>query len=229
MNQAEKNLQEWDKLYQSTSDSIWGHDPVGFLPDYISYFANILPPDAKILDAGAGEGRNLKLISQLSGELHAVDGSVNALNKIPASFRSGITIKQSLLDKLPYPDHTFNLIIGIDIFETLPNIRDVIGEFERVLAPNGYILCNIPNEEDEIYGIDMQHPEEDSNAWLYQSKYYYKFYPVDEVIELFTNSGLHIIDSKRCQWTEQAHPNFRSNSHVHISQVYISQKTPSTK
>lgn len=224
MNQAEKNLKEWDKLYNSTTDSIWGYDPVGFLPEYISYFAEILPQKAKILDAGTGEGRNLKLISQLNGEMHAVDGSVNALNKIPAEFRSKITIKQALLDQLPYPDNTFDLIFGIDIFETLPNIQDVIAEFERVLAPNGYILCNIPNEEDEIYGIDMQHPEEDSDAWLYQNKYYYKFYSINEVIELFRNAGLKVSDTKRCEWMEKAHPNFRSNDHAHVSQVYISRK-----
>lgn len=224
MNQAEKNLQEWDKLYKSTQDSIWGYDPVGFLPDYINYFATLLPATAKILDAGTGEGRNLKLISQLNGELHAVDGSTNALDKIPAEFRSGITIKQALLDKLPYPDNTFDLIFGIDIFETLPNIQEVIAEFKRVLSPNGYILCNIPTEEDEIYGIDMQHPEEDNEAWLYQNKYYYKFYSVNEVVELFTNAGLKITDTKRCEWMEKAHPNFRSNDHSHVSQVYISKK-----
>lgn len=224
MNQAEKNLQEWDKLYKSTSDSIWGYDPVGFLPDYISFFSDKLPKDARILDAGTGEGRNLKLISQLQGELHAVDGSTNALDKIPAEFRSKVIIQQALLDELPYPDNTFNLIFGIDIFETLPNIQDVIAEFQRVLAPNGYILCNIPNEEDEIYGIDMQHPEEDHNAWLYQNKYYYKFYSINDVTKMFKNTGLKIIDTKRCEWTEKAHPNFRSNDHSHVSQVYISRK-----
>jgi len=224
MNQAEKNLQEWDNLYKSTSDSIWGYDPVGFLPEYITYFAHKLPQNARILDAGAGEGRNLKLISQLHGDLHAVDGSTNALDKIPPEFRSGITIKQALLDQLPYPDNSFDLIFGIDIFETLPNIQDVIAEFERVLAPSGYILCNIPNEEDEIYGIDMQHPEEDSEAWLYQNKYYYKFYSIDDIKNLFQNAGLTVTDTKRCEWMEKAHPNFRSNDHAHVSQVYISRK-----
>jgi ubiquinone/menaquinone biosynthesis C-methylase UbiE len=224
MNYAEKNLQEWDNLYKSTSASIWGYDPVGFLPEYISFFSDKLSDRAKILDAGTGEGRNLKLISQLPGELHAVDGSTNALDKIPAEFRSGITIKQALLDKLPYPDNTFDLIFGIDIFETLPNIQEVIAEFKRVLSPNGYILCNIPNEEDEIYGIDMQHPDGDNQAWLYQNKYYYKFYTIQEVTDMFSNAGLHITETKRCVWMERAHPNFRSNDHSHVSQVYISKK-----
>lgn len=229
MNQSDKNLEEWDRLYKSTSDSIWGYDPVGFLPQYITYFVDKLPANAKVLDAGTGEGRNLKLISQLNAELHAVDGSSSALDKIPAEFQSKVTVKQALLDKLPYPDSTFDLIVGIDIFETLPNIKEVIGEFERALAPNGYLLCNIPNEDDEIYGVDMQHLEEDNEAWLYQNKYYYKFYSVDEVKKMFAEAGLQIIDTRRCEWMEKAHPNFRSNDHAHVSQVYIAQKTNSPK
>ena len=79
MDKAEKNLQEWDKLYQSTSQRIWGEEPVGFLQEYTQRFASELTAYSTILDAGTGEGRNLKLIAELPGLLHAVDGSTNAL------------------------------------------------------------------------------------------------------------------------------------------------------
>jgi len=224
MDKAEKNLQEWDKLYQSTSQRIWGEEPVGFLQAYTQRFASELSDDSTILDAGTGEGRNLKLIAELPGQLHAVDGSTNALSKIPESYRCRIQVQQAMLDKLPYDDNFFDLIFGIDIFETLPNIQEVLNEFVRVLKPGGKLLCNIPSEEDTIYGIDMEHPADDDEAFLYQNKYYYKFYTPSEVQAMFELAGMQLVEGKRCEWMEKAHPNFRSNDHSHVSQVYISQK-----
>lgn len=224
MNKAERNLHEWDKLYQSTSERIWGEEPIGFLPEYIERLAPNLTSSSTILDAGTGEGRNLKLIAELPGKLYAVDGSETALSKIPDSFRKRIKVQQAMLDNLPFENDTLDLIFGIDIFETLPNIQEVLIEVVRVLKPGGIIICNIPSEEDKIYGIDMEHSEDDGEAFLYQNKYYYKFYSPREVESMFKEAGMRIIEGKRCEWIEKAHPNFRSNDHSHVSQVYFSQK-----
>ncbi|MCH8496175.1 MAG: methyltransferase domain-containing protein [Balneolales bacterium] len=224
MNQAERNLQEWNRLYQSTSERIWGEEPIGFLPEFIPKLAMSLTSNSILLDAGTGEGRNLKLIAELPGKLHAVDGSESALSKIPDSFRKKIMVQQAMLDILPYENDTFDLIFGIDIFETLPNIHEVLREFVRVMKPGGRMICNIPSEEDTIYGIDMAHPDDDADAFLYQNKYYYRFYPPNEVQTMFKSAGMRIVEEKRYEWTEKAHPNFRSNDHTHVSQVYSSQK-----
>lgn len=221
MNKARKNLQEWDKLYKSTKERIWGDEPIQFLYDYVEQFENILPPTSRILDAGTGEGRNLKLISRIPGKHYAVDGSMHALSKIPEEFRNKMDIKQAMLHDLPYEKDTFDLIFGIDIFETLPNIQEVLDELVRILKKGGHLICNIPSEEDTIYGIDMKHPEDEDNAWMYQNKYYYKFYSISEVTNMFSRSGLRVSSNRRYEWMEQAHPNFRSNDHKHVSQVYV--------
>lgn len=224
MNQAIKNLQEWDRLYESTSEKIWGDEPIGFLAEYIPKLAQGLTSKSFLLDAGTGEGRNLKIISELPGKIFAVDGSISALSKIPKTIRNKTMVKQALLDLLPFEDDTFDLIFGIDIFETLPNIRDVLSEFVRVMKPGGHMLCNIPSEEDTIYGINMAHPENDAEAFLYQNKYYYRFYSPDEVQEMFQSMGMRIVERIRYEWTEKAHPNFRLDDHTHVSEVYYSQK-----
>jgi ubiquinone/menaquinone biosynthesis C-methylase UbiE len=229
MNQAEKNLKEWDKLYQSTSERIWGEEHIGFLPEYINRLAQNLTSDSSILDAGTGEGRNLKLIAELPGNLYAVDGSETALSKIPDSFRKKIKVQQAMLDELPFENDTFDLIFGIDIFETLPNILEVLIEFVRIMKPGGIMICNIPSAEDTIYGIDMESSEEDSEAFLYQNKYYYKFYSPTEVESMFQSIGLRIVERKRCEWIEKAHPNFRTEEHSHVSQIYYSQKILQSK
>ena len=224
MNQADKNLREWDNLYKSTSNKIWGDDSIGFLNDFLPKMSTFLGSNSNILDAGTGEGRNLQSLMQLDGRIYAVDGSPNALSKIPDDIRGKIQIDEAHLEVLPYESGYFDAIFGIDIMETLPNISDVIKEFARVLKPNGLLLSNIPSEEDSIYGIDMQHPETDSEAWLYQNKYFYKFYSPEEVQAMFQQFGFKIVEQKRCEWVEKAHPNFRSNEHSHISEVYLFQK-----
>lgn len=224
MNQSERNLREWDRLYKSTSERIWGEEPIGFLCEYIQKLDPQLTSASKILDAGTGEGRNLKLISQLPGKLYAVDGSESALSKIPDFFRKKIEVQHAMLDVLPFESDTFDLVFGLDIFETLPNIQEVLHEFVRVMKPGGIMICNIPSEEDTIYGIDMEHPKDDAEAFLYQNKYYYKFYTPTEVDSMFQAAGMRIVEGKRCEWTEKAHPNFRSNDHTHVSQVYYCQK-----
>jgi ubiquinone/menaquinone biosynthesis C-methylase UbiE len=224
MNKAEKNLQEWNSLYESTSESIWGEEPIGFLPEYMVKLAPNLNSASILLDAGTGEGRNLKLISELPGTLYAVDGSSSALSKIPNRLRNNVIVKQALLNLLPFENETFDLIFGIDIFETLPNIHDVLSEFARVMKPGSLMLCNIPSEEDSIYGINMARPDDDTEAFLYQNKYYYKFYSPEVVQEMFELIGMQIVERKRFEWMEKAHPNFRSNDHAHVSQVYLVQK-----
>lgn len=92
------------------------------------------------------------------------------------------------------------------------------------MKPGGIIICNIPSKEDSIFGIDMESPEDETEAFLYQNKYYYKFYSPAQVESMFQAVGMRIIEGKRCEWIEKAHPNFRSNDHSHVSQVYFTQK-----
>src|SRR5690554_4208235 len=101
MNLADKNLNEWDNLYKSTSNRIWGDDSIGFLSDFLPKMSHFLGKDGNILDAGTGEGRNLKSIMQLGGHVFAVDGSPHALSKIPDEIREKINIAESHLDLLP--------------------------------------------------------------------------------------------------------------------------------
>lgn len=224
MNESLKNLQEWEKLYLSTPLKVWGDQPVQFVDYYVEYFKTTLSEESKVLDAGSGEGRNLISLSKLPGKLYAIDGSISALSKIDQDLKETVHITHANLETTPYENETFDLIFGIDIVETLPCIELVLNEFFRILKKGGYLICNIPNEEDQIFGIDMQHHKKVTDAWLYKSKYFYRFFKREEVVELYNKAGFSILESKRFEWQEQAHPNFRSQEHTHVSQVYVAKK-----
>ncbi|MCH8566681.1 MAG: class I SAM-dependent methyltransferase [Balneolales bacterium] len=223
-NKAKENLKAWDNLYKSTSQSVWGDAPVGFLNDFLPELNTHLNPASKILDAGTGEGRNLPSILRMQGLIYAVDGSESALNKIPEPVKKKVKCMVAMLDAIPHDSDYFDLIIGIDIMETLPNITEVLNEFCRLLKPGGLLLCNIPTKEDTICGVDMLEDGEKPDAFLYQNKYFYKFYSVEEAEAMLLTSGFEIATRKKCRWVEEPHPNFRAETHEHVSEVYLARK-----
>src|SRR5436190_19697448 len=73
-----------------------------------------LPPDARILDAGCGSGRNMV-------ELTAF-GTVDGIDIAPVSVRQALArgignVTQGSLDELPYDDDAFDLITSLDVIE----------------------------------------------------------------------------------------------------------------
>lgn len=224
MDKSEKNLREWESLYRSTGNRIWGDQPAGFLFEILPEIKKSIDEGSMILDAGAGEGRNLPVLIDLNGEIHAVDGSISALLKIPDTIRDKISIHESKLDALPFGDSSFDFILGVDIIETLPDADRVIGEFYRVLKSGGHFLCNIPTEDDTIYGIDMDRDKKGEEAFLYRNRYYYRFYNIDEAMQLLQNQGFDVKLRQTCTWTESEHPNFREGDHKHVSEVYLCRK-----
>src|SRR5262249_15064102 len=151
---------------------VWGDRPIGFLEE----FAPDLAPQrggARLLDAAAGEGRNLGVLLGLEAEVWACDSSPHALGKIPASLRERVRASVCDLARLPFEDRFFDGVLATDIIETLPDPEPALAEIYRVLRPAGRLLCNIPGYEDEIAGVDMQ--PLGSDRFLFRGAFFYRF------------------------------------------------------
>src|SRR5580692_10172111 len=72
--------------------------------------------DLRVLDAGCGTGRNMIEFGRL-GEVEGVDFSADA---IEFCRRRGLTdVQQGAIEKLPFADQTFDLILATDVIEHL--------------------------------------------------------------------------------------------------------------
>jgi len=217
---ATSNKKAWDSLYASTAELVWGREPLPFLADFTEDFRHALRPPSRLLDAGAGEGRNLPFILGCgAGETHALDASSHALEKIPPALRGKVRLQRADLDATGFPDAHFDGITILDVIETLPDTVAVLRELHRILKPGGLLLCNIPGMEDGVAGIDMQAIGQ--TAFLYRKTYYFQFIERREAELLLQRAGFELLRCCHCQWVEQHHPGFRTGEHMHLSQIFL--------
>ncbi len=100
---------------------------------------------ARSLEVGAGTGYfTLNLLrSGLIGEATCSDISAGMLETLQANARQlGLTVASEPADaeRLPFPDASFDLVLGHAVLHHIPDLALAFSEFERVLAPGGTVL-----------------------------------------------------------------------------------------
>jgi diaminopimelate decarboxylase len=221
----ETNKHAWDSLYASVPELVWGREPLPFLSDYRDEIRRTLRAPSRLLDAGAGEGRNLPVLLGCGAEeTYAVDASLHGLAKMPPAIGARVRTVRADLGATGLPDCSFDGITLLDVVETLPDAEPVLRELFRILKPGGLLLCNIPGLDDGIAGIDMQLLGDDS--YLYRERYFFEFRTPEQAGALLQTAGFEIVRQSRSEWTEQAHPGFRPEGHRHVSLVFLVRRPP---
>ncbi len=222
---SESNKLAWDRLYATTGQPVWGEQPLPFLAEFSPAFRAALCAPSRLLDAGVGEGRNLPfLLACGADEVHAIDASSHALDKVPAGLRESVRLRQGDLGATAYAGGSFDGIILLDVFETLPNAEAVLAELYHILKPGGLLLCNIPGLDDGVAGHDMHQLGDDT--FLYQSAYFYRFVAPAAAEALMAGAGFELVQSAHREWTEDAHPGYRQDEHRHASHVLLVRRPP---
>ena len=216
---SEANQRAWDSLYQSTGLPVWGHEPAPFVGMALEQAARHLTRVDRCLDAGTGEGRNLPLLLKWASEVHGCDGSASALTKVPAALAAQVHLQQCDLSQLPYPAAHFDLVLSVDVLETLPELDVTLREFHRVLRPGGLLICNIPGDEDGIHGVEMAPAGED--GFLFREAFFYRFLSETDAVACLEGAGFRVLHMELCTWEEPPHPNFRTEPHEHTSRVFV--------
>lgn len=211
------NQSAWDRLYASTPGPVWGAEPVGFLRRFLPA-AESLPP-GEVLDAGAGEGRNLPPLLGLGRPVTACDASPSALAKIRPATASRVATLVCELRRVPLTEARFAFILLSDTIETLPDPGPALAELHRLLVPGGVLLANIPDASDGIAGVNMR--PLNGTGWLYQDRYFYRFYPRREAEAMLAGAGFRIASVAGHAWREAAHPRFRNGPHLHRSWIFL--------
>ena len=122
--------------YHEELDPKWRYYPV-----YIAkkeYVISLLENEkkSKILDMGCGEGVFVKELKSMNFNIEGLD----------FNFESEWVKKGSIL-AAPYPDHSFDVVMCLDVIEHLnPNDQpQAFKEIYRILKPGGRFICSLPN------------------------------------------------------------------------------------
>jgi ubiquinone/menaquinone biosynthesis C-methylase UbiE len=111
-----------------------------------------LKPTDRALEFGCGTGTTaLRLApsvgsltaSDLSGEMIAIAREKQvAADKGHAG--GGLTFVQSALEALPYPDESFDVVMGFNAAHLVPDLADGLARVHRLLKPGGLFISKTP-------------------------------------------------------------------------------------
>jgi 2-polyprenyl-3-methyl-5-hydroxy-6-metoxy-1,4-benzoquinol methylase len=100
-----------------------------------------LPPDARLLDAGCGSGRELDDLA-LHGRVAGVDLSETAVEAARA--RGHDDVRLAAVERMPFDDASFDVVTCLDVVEHTPDDRATLRELRRVTRPGGVLVVTVP-------------------------------------------------------------------------------------
>jgi ubiquinone/menaquinone biosynthesis C-methylase UbiE len=120
--------------------------------------------NAKILDLGCGDGRNLPLLLNLEFDVHATEISEDILDnliKFAEETNWKIDFQKGTNTNLPYSDNYFDYILSCSSFyymEKEIKWEQIMEEICRVLRPNGFFIANIPDQYNSVLqnGVELE-------------------------------------------------------------------------
>ena len=126
----------WEKGYRDPAVSTMGgpnHDIVEILP--------LLPPGARVLDLGCGEGRNAFFLAGRGCRVTAVDRSAAGIEKLAdLAARTGVALRAEVGDLNDYRiEGAWDLVMAHGVIDYLdnPTWRRLLGEIKAATVPGG--------------------------------------------------------------------------------------------
>ncbi|HEY6563464.1 MAG TPA: class I SAM-dependent methyltransferase, partial [Pirellulaceae bacterium] len=104
-----------------------------------------LPPTARILDVGCGDGFHLKLLRDFGHPDWSLEGVELDPRAVAAAERSELKIHCGKVEDLDLPRDTYNLILLIMTIEHVSDPVRLVGALARLLAPGGRLIIVTDN------------------------------------------------------------------------------------
>ena len=114
---------------------------------WLAAVLDTIPKGQRILDAGAGELRNKPLCTHLhyvSQDLCQYDGKGDEKGLQKGNWDTRQVDIVCDITTIPEPDASFDAILCSEVLEHLPDPPKAIGEFARLLKPEGRLILTAP-------------------------------------------------------------------------------------
>jgi 2-polyprenyl-3-methyl-5-hydroxy-6-metoxy-1,4-benzoquinol methylase len=96
-----------------------------------------------LLEIGCGTGLFLDAMRRMGGwQLKGVE--VSELAARNAQERLELDVFHGQLEDAKYPDHSFDVVVMWDVLEHVHNPKQTLFEINRILAPDGLLVCRVP-------------------------------------------------------------------------------------
>ena len=121
-------------------------------------FCNSIKPDAKVLDAGCGQGDSVRNYSRpTNAEVIGVDVLRTNVAKAKRRWKSsGFVVAD--LQTLPFVEGVFDGVLSVDVLEHVANKSSVIGELARVTKEGGFFVGSSTNLLNPVLFMDVAFP-----------------------------------------------------------------------
>jgi SAM-dependent methyltransferase len=183
----------WSKVYKS-DNSFFGDDPSNFAIRCYNYIKE--NNSKKILDLGAGHGRDTLFFASNGIEVDALDYSVTAikiLDKMAKEKR--LPIKAQIFDvnnQLPFPDGYFDAVYShmlLNMRFSSHELHSIFSEIRRVLESKGLNFFSVRNNNDKSYrkGLEVDKGIYDINGFQV------RFFTGEEIRDLVKQEGFEIL------------------------------------
>ncbi|MDA2915352.1 class I SAM-dependent methyltransferase [Nitrospinae bacterium AH_259_B05_G02_I21] len=122
-------------------------DGVGKVRDLIEQTFVRRHVDGWILDAGIGTGRFSVPLSWMGHPVVGVDASLPMLDAVRTELGDKIDLVKCDVELLPFRSDKFDSIVCIRVIFHLPQYKEVLAEFLRVLKPGGRLMFDVLSHE----------------------------------------------------------------------------------
>lgn len=124
----------------------------------LAEFAKLIHPrrGERLLELGCGSGALTKRLARWPLELTGIDISIKNILEARNDIAEGRFITGDI-EKIPFKDNTFDIIVYGGVLHHFPNMTGVIEEGLRILKPGGYFFSYDPHQGNPF-------------MWLYRDK-----------------------------------------------------------
>ena len=105
---------------------------------FLKFFQKHVPPNAKVLDLGAGHGAFTKTLHEMGYEVCACDLFPEIFQFDPVECR-----KVDITSTFPYEDDFFDAIVAIEVSEHMTDHQNFFRETNRILKPQGKLYTEV--------------------------------------------------------------------------------------